>query len=304
MSMSPLAARYLRFQPSGPKDSRGAALLERLLARADAVAEAADWRADAFRVIAPLTPMPAVAAAAYCAAAGPRAPGWVFLATPVHYLAELSNVRFAADGILTLDAAQAEALALDFNRVWRDSGVDLWASSSRLFCSFDVAVEAATSDPELARGRHLENFLPTGKGAVRLRRLMSEIEMWLFEHPVNRKRLERAQLAVSALWLWGGGAALSSLPEVPGAAAGGDVFFDAFPAVADRCADVMVVDTAPNTPEWADMQARWLAPTLVELRRGRIEQLQLSAGERCYTVGAHWRRRFWRPAKPWWEYFE
>ncbi len=279
-------------------------MLERLLARADEVTAAPDWRADAFRIIAPGAPMPAVAPAAYCAAAGPAVDGWVFLATPVHYLAEISNVRLAADGLLILDAVQAAALALDFNRVWRDAGVDLWASANLLFCRFHVDVEAATSDPELARGRHLENFLPTGKDAVRLRRLMSEMEMWLFEHPVNRGRLSQTQLPVSALWLWGGGAALAELPEVQGVAAGADVFFDAFPAESEACADVMVVDATPNTTEWANMQARWLAPTLAELRRGHIVQLELSAGERCYKLGAHWRRRFWRRARPWWEYFE
>ena len=291
-------------QRSCLEEPRSDALLERLLARADEVASGPHWRADAFRIIAPHTTMPAVAPSAYCAAAGPGSHAWVFLATPVHYLAEISNVRFAADGILALDAAHAAALARDFNRVWRDSGVDLWPSSSRLFCRFDVAVEAATSDPEWVRGRHLENFLPTGRDAGRLRRLMSEMEMWLFEHPVNRDRVRQTQLAVSALWLWGGGAPLASLPEVQGGTAGGDVFFDAFPAAAGRCADVMVLDAGPQTPEWTGMQARWLAPSLADLRRGVIEQLELSAGERCYAIRAHWRRRFWRRAKPWWEYFE
>jgi hypothetical protein len=66
----------------------------------------------------------------------------------------------------------------------------------------------------------------------------------------------------------------------------------------------MVVDATPDTPEWTDMQARWLAPTLEDLSGGRLERLELSAGERRYTISAQWRRRFWRRAKPWWEYFE
>jgi hypothetical protein len=213
-------------------------------------------------------------------------------------------VRFAEDGILPLDAAEATALALDFNRVWLDSGIDLWASSSRLFCGFDMPLQASTQDPALVRGRHLEPFLPTGPDAARLRRLMSEMEMWLFAHAVNRSRRQRSLPVMSGLWLWGGGAPLASLPEVQGSAAGEDVFFDAFAREPKRCADVMVVDAAPATPAWAEMEARWLVPTLVDLAGGRLAQLELSAGGRRYVIGAHWRRRFWRRTKPWWEYFE
>jgi len=321
-----VAARYLRFQLRGSPEPDSAepggadsaephraeqdsaepraVLLERLLARADFMAEVHDWREEAFNVIAPKVPIPAVAAVAHRSAAGPRRDGWVFLATPVHYLAELSNVRLAGEGILSLDAAEAAALALDFNRVWNDAGVDLWAGSNRLFCGFDAPLEVTTQDPELARGRHLESFLPTGPDAPRLRRLMSEVEMWLFDHPVNRGRRQQAQLPISGLWLWGGGAPLASLPQVQGGAAGEDVLFDAFPPHGGRGADVMVVDAMPGTAAWVVMEAGWLAAALADLARGRLERLNLSAGERRFAISARWRRRFWRRAKPWWEYFE
>jgi hypothetical protein len=299
-----VAVRYLRFQMRGPAEPRAAPLLERLLARADLVAAVQDWRAEAFNIIAPKTPMPAIAAAAHRAAGGPRREGCVFLATPVHYVAELNNVRFAEEGILRLDAAEAVMLALDFNRVWSDAGVDLWAGSNRLFCGFDAPLQASAQDPELARGRHIESFLPVGPDAARLRRLMSEMEMWLFDHEVNRARRGHALLPISGLWLWGGGAPLSSLPPVQGGAAGEDVLFDAFPPGSGRAADVMVVDAAPNSAAWADVEAHWLSVALSDLRRGRLARLDLSAGERRFALSASWRRRFWRRAKPWWEYFE
>jgi hypothetical protein len=83
------------------------ALLERLLARAESHAPVSDWRADAFRVIAPQTEsMPGVGAAVLCADRGPvNLAGaidfaWVCVATPVHYLAEMNNVRLPQDGML------------------------------------------------------------------------------------------------------------------------------------------------------------------------------------------------------------
>ncbi len=310
-----MPSRYLRFDLRGVAERGRVLSLERLLAGADEVAAVTDWRADAFRSIAPQIAMPPVAATSYRAAGGPRDTGCVFVATPVHYLAEMSNVRLANDGVLSLDAEEAQALALDFNREWRDSGVDLWAALGRLFCGFDTVrqdaagekdsvLEATTHDPTLASGLHLQSFLPTGAGGASLRRLMSEIEMWLYDHALNRARRQRGQLVVSSLWLWGGGAPLSSLPAVQGGAAGGDVFFDAFPAGIGREADVMVVGATPNDAGWADLEAGWLAPTLADLRRGRLERLELSAGDRRLVISARWRRRFWRKAKPWWEYFE
>jgi hypothetical protein len=299
-----VASRYLRFQLRGAAEPSRAPLLERLLARAEQAAAAADWRADAFRIIAPQAPLPSVAAVAYRVARGPRQQGCVFVATPLHYLAELSNVRLADAGILSLDAAEAESLARDFNRDWRDSGAELWAASGRLFCGFDTPLEVTTHDPERMRGQHLEDFLPAGADARRLRSLMSEIEMWLFDHALNRARRQQAQLELSALWLWGGGAPLAALPAVQGTAAGADVLFDAYPPAAGRAADIMLVHAEPNAAEWAEMQARWLTPTLADLRRGRIERLELSAGERRFVIRRRWRRNFWRRAKPWWEYFE
>jgi hypothetical protein len=306
-------ARFLRFKLRGSSELSREPLLERLLARADECSIALDWRADAFAVLAPGMPMPAVAPLALRStgivpegapgAASPAA-AWVCLATPVHYLAELSNVRFAGDGVLILDAAEAAALALDFNRLWSGAGMHLRAASNRLFCGFDVPLEVTTQDPELARGRHLQGFLPAGPDAARLRRLMSEIEMWLFDHAVNQKRRRSSHLPISGLWLWGGGTPLTSLPMVQGGAAGGDLLAEAFPAAGDRVADVMVVEAVPGARSWRELESRWLEPTLADLRRGRITRLELSAGETRFALSPRWRRRFWRRAKPWWEYFE
>jgi hypothetical protein len=231
---------YFRFAHRGAANRQRSRLLERLLARADATTAVADWRADAFRVIAPpTTAMPGVGAAALFAergavnAASLNAAS-VFIATPVHYVAEMSNVRLPADGILSLRQAQAETLAADFDRVWKDAGIRLIAGRcANLFCLVDRPTLATTCDPEDVLDRHIENHLPSGAESPRLRQLMSEIEMWLFEHAVNRTRLEDGVPAVNGLWLWGGGPALTSLPPVDGWTAGDDPLFKAFAAKSD-----------------------------------------------------------------------
>jgi hypothetical protein len=311
-----VSIHYYRFTRRGAGSPQRAPLLERLLARADTSTVVADWRAEAFRLIAPQSAMPGVGAAALCAEQGLIDAASVFIATPVHYLAEMSNVRLAAHGILSLSRAEADALAADFNRVWHDAGIRLVSGRSQtprapdLFCVTDRVLDAVTRDPEDVLDRHIEDYLPAGPDAPRLRRLMSEIEMWLFEHAVNRTRAADAAPAVNGLWLWGGGPALASLPPVEGWTAGEDPFVTAFgtrpelPSAANPASGVVVIDAEPGTDAWRDAESRWLERSFADLRAGRIARLVLSAGDRCYSVRGRWNWRPWRRRRPWWEFFQ
>jgi hypothetical protein len=323
-----VSTHYFRLIRRGAPKGQRSRLLERLLAGADSSSAVSDWRADGFRVIAPTTAMPGIGAAALCAerervaggavmaggavAAGAMvspavAAGSVFVATPVHYVADMSSVRLPAGGILPLRRPEAEALAIDFNRVWHDAGLRLIAGrGADLLCAADQTITVATRDPEDVLDQPIENYLPAGAAAARLRGLMSEIEMWLFEHAVNGARTSGGAPAVTGLWLWGGGPALTSLPPVAGWTAGEDVFFRAFesaPGSAHAASSaVLVIDAEPGMDEWRTAET-WLESSAADLAAGRIDGLKLSAGNRCFSVSARWRRRFWRRSKSWQEYF-
>jgi hypothetical protein len=301
-----VSTHYFRFTLRGAAERQRAPAVEQLLARADSAEAVSEWRAQAFRRIAPDALMPGVAAAALYAARGSVAGASVFVATPVHYAADMSSVRLVADGMLSLQQAQVDELAADFNRVWRGSGIRLIAGrSAELYCVLDQALDATTHDPEAVLGKVIENFLPTGQAAGRLRTLMSEIEMWLFEHAVNFARTSLP--AVTGLWLWGGGPVVQSLPRVSGWSKGNDVFFRAFGAAAAPHAvagtsGVAVIGAQPGAE--SDTEKTWLADSIAQWRAGRVARLELSAGSRCVSIGARGRRRFWRRARPWWEHFE
>jgi hypothetical protein len=265
-----------------------------------------DWRADAFRIIAPQAVLPAIAPAALRADGGAADAAWACLATPVHYVAEMTSVRLSEDGILSMQPAAAATLAADFNRVWNGSGVRLLAGkSSSLYCIFDQLLNVTTRDPQDMLDRHIEEHLPTGADAPRLRQLMSELEMWLFEHGENSARAAAGLPRISGLWLWGGGAPLASLPSVQGWAAGDDVYFSALSAQRSETSDsgVIVAAATPGSDEWHDIESRWLKPAAAQLRAGRLSRLEISAGDRCFSLTARAIRRFWRRSKPWWESF-
>jgi hypothetical protein len=299
---------YLRINGLASPGAARAPLLERALARAARSTAVGDWREQAFRLVATESAgMPGIAAAALCGELGSIDTPSVFMASPVHCEAGMVSVRLPANGLIGLTAEEALQLAQEFNRDFDDGAQRLIAApSGRLFCSFYAATTALTHDPLAVRGRDIGPLLPAGADGPRLRRLMSEIEMWLFEHALNRGRVARGAMPVTGLWLWGGGAPLAQLPTLTGWTAGDDVLFGAWPRQQDFPREprsgVIVLEVEPGAAAWQAAQAEWLVPALRALRAGRIRQLDLGIGEQQFALRAGWSLRFWRRARPWWEY--
>ena len=286
-----------------PESASRSVLLERALARAVRSIDVPDWRAAGFRVLSDrpppaLAPASLAAAERACAAAPAHFP-WVWLATPVHLEPGLDNVRLPADGIVLLTASEAQELAADFGRLWADAPLRLWASGERLYLLTQAPAEARTHDPETLLGEQIDDYLPAGEGAARLKALMSEMEMWLFEHRVNSERSGLGKAVVNGLWLWGGGQR-GALPELTAGAAGEDVLFGAFRA-AQAAARVVIASHAPGSPEWNAEEERWMRARLKALKGDAT--LAISIERRLFEVDARWRWRVFRKARPWWEYF-
>jgi len=302
-----LSILYFRFAARSSDGAQRSPVLERLVARAGDPLRVEDWRLEAFRVIAPGAQHPPSIAATILPEVGPGADpaAWACLATPVHLSAGMRSVTMAADGILNLAPGEAAALSADFNRVFGGAGVRLSVGRGALLCClFDDRIEAATRDPDDAAGNDVFGFQPTGPDGARLRRLMSEMEMWLFDHPVNRARSSQERRPITGLWLWGGGPTDEALPPVRGWCAGQDPFFAAFgneheyPRAAGE--GVVVCAEQPGSNGWPDVERRWLVPALAALRSGRLKRLDLSAADRRFSLGKGPNLRFWRRPRPWW----
>jgi hypothetical protein len=304
---------YIRFPAPPPDPQRDpslcrAPLLEGLLARADSSAVSEAWRADAFGALS-AEAQPAIASVGMCAASLDRAEEWAcaYVATPVSYQAAMTHVRMPPGGVLSLPAAAATLLAADFNRVFTDGGQRLHAArDGALYCTFASHVEAETTDPATALGGDIGAWLPRGGQGALLRGLMSEIEMWLFDHALNERRVAAGEPPISGLWLWGGGPPIPALPRLEGWVAGRDALFSAW---SDEAADpragpgVAILDCMPGSLEWQRVEARWIVPAVQALRANRRARVVLSAGVRRYSLSARSRWRWWRRPKAWWEYF-
>lgn len=269
---------------------------------------AADWRSDAFHTVAPGIPLPPIAGAAFAAAGG--APGeWSCIASPVHCVAGMTAVTLQRSGCLTLEPEEAAALAAGFNRTFTGDGPRLIAGRGGvLICTFAQALEVETRDPQAVAGGDVFGFQPVGRDAPRLRRLMSEMEMWLFEHEINRARGAAGRKPVTGLWLWGQGAVPAVRPVLAGWTAGRDPLFSAFGDASEfpspAAAGVLVSDDTPGSDTWTDVERRWLAPAAAALRAGSLRRLELCAGGSRSSVSRGPHFRIWRRLKAWWEYFD
>jgi hypothetical protein len=310
---------YFRIEARGPPQTSRAPALERLIARADGRSSVGSWRVEAFRTIAGENAVPPPIALARLRASGnTESYGWVAMATPVHLVAGMSNVHLPVDGIVAIDALEADTLAADFNRSFGAGSARLVRGlGSELLCVFDAPLTADTVPPDEVLGGDIWAHQPRGEGAAGLRRLSSEIEMWLFDHAVNAARRTRGLPVISALWLWGGGAGDLPLPRVAGWAAGDDVLFSSFdrraqyPAAGGHGAGgsgpsrsgVVVLSAWPGTAAWPESEQRWLSPALDDLKGGHLSRIEISAASTSFSLSARALRRFWRRSPAWWEAF-
>ena len=74
------------------------------------------------------------------------------------------------------------------------------------------AQSLATVPPDAILGEPLIAHLPSGADAARWRQWQSEIQMLLFEHPVNMARESSLKKPVNGVWIWGGGAPALAAP--------------------------------------------------------------------------------------------
>jgi hypothetical protein len=326
------------FSAAGDPPARNSSLprlpaLETLLSRAHRAPLPLGWRdylRTRFAAAAQLQLAPAAVVAMGREETPAAADTQYWLATPVHCFAGLDSVQLHPAGLLELPPATQSALAAEFNLMFADTPWRLHATGQRELLLSGAALAASAADPAASIGADLRDGLPRGAEAATLRRLGVEIEMWLYEHRINRERQARGELPVSGLWLWG-----ATLPAAPDPAArrpapqsresvrlcGADAYvealwrlrgspiaplpdgFERMAASTDDLSVVLYPALGAESPLRAveQLEQRWLAPSLQALRARRLSSLGLLAGSVAYRLTRWQLARFWRPRLPWWE---
>jgi len=141
------------------------------------------------------------------AADGGGGEGYWLRADPVHLRVMRDRIVLADSSVFELSPQEADALVATISQHFGDALNPFPLHPTRWYLQLPHAPQLRTTPLSIASGRDINPLLPQGDDARRLRVLLNELQMLLFEHPVNQAREARGELPVNSLWLWGGGSA-------------------------------------------------------------------------------------------------
>lgn len=155
---------------------------------------------------------------------------WVCVA-PIHLRADRDTASFIPSKQLALTHAEATELIACVNDFLISDGIEIIRQSDSDWMMAGLDGENLLSfPPEFLAHRNASTFLPRGDDDGQWRRLLTEIQMLLHDHPLNVKRESEGKLSVNSLWFWGG--ARLPGPENPSA-----------PVAADSCPSIYADDS-------------------------------------------------------------
>src|ERR1700730_733957 len=124
---------------------------------------------------------------------------------PVNLVVQRDSVRL--DRMVNdLDAGEAASLIAALNAHFAGDGLLFHAADPQQWLvKIDRPQHIEKSPADVALGNEVLPFLPRGPDGARWRRWQNEIQMLLFDHPINRERESSRRPMVNSVWLWGGG---------------------------------------------------------------------------------------------------
>ena len=246
--------------------------------------------------------------------------------SPVHLRVNRDYITLADGAVHGINSDEAAQLCEGLNDFlaaedWRLSPVapDLWHLST------PQALNVSLVDLADVVGQDIDGHQPQGPEVMALQRIQTEIQMWLYQHPLNAAREAAGGLSINGVWPW-------SMGQVAVPAAGDVAYFVPPPqqwqlvgaahdapydfagwqaqlAEADVSASracllqedllgAMQYDDAWGYQQGlADVEARFIGPAIAALKAGELSQLTVVAhgrhgGQVTLSGKAHW--AFWR----------
>jgi hypothetical protein len=296
--------------PSRERLAGAAPVFERMLARGDRARSGEGDEAQVLRAFDLLPrglPIAALTRQYDCGDAAHHA--WL-RADPANVRADLGAGRLLACGDLGLTGGEVEALLQPLKPLFGDDGCPISAGApSRWYLMLPRDSRLPPfAPPGRALGDDIYEHLPAGDSGRRWRRLLSEAQVILHNHPLNAERAAAGKPTVNSLWFWGAG----SLPDHVRCQAGrvysDDLLFAALAQAAQVAAHEVPSSFAATAAEpgtlvdlrrWrsaATFERDWLLPALAQARRAR-QPLRLDFADGLLVDYRHAHRwRFWRRA--------
>lgn len=129
---------------------------------------------------------------------------WLY-AAPVHLVLQRDTFSLAAPVPLPLENDEIAALTSALNSHFGADDMQFFWHENQWFLRLENNPNIQTSAPEKALNKDINAFLPTGTGAMHWAKFQNEVQMLLFEHPVNIARESKRLPVVNSIWCDGGG---------------------------------------------------------------------------------------------------
>jgi len=184
---------------------------QKLLSRADSIKNDHATRDDNaacfsyFNVDATQQALPLAAVSLLAEGRSPGNDYWLRL-DPVCLLVDRDDAILIAHEELALTAEEATALQAAIRPLLDEWSVSLQGTTSHhWYLRLPRPIALTTTSPAQVRGFTISRHLPQGEDAMQWHRLMNEVQMTWYSHPVNQQREAQGQLTASSVWPWGGG---------------------------------------------------------------------------------------------------
>lgn len=208
---------------------------------------------------------------------------WAFV-TLCHWQATMHEVTMRQLPMRDLDATESDALMAAMQPFFAQDGITLYPLEAGRWLARGAVFDGLPSaSPDRVLGRNLSPWMPTAAQAGSLIRLVSEMQMLLYTHPINDARERRGTSPVNAIWFSGTGALRDSPKTVIA-----DSIRNPLPPIHVRGLREAALqdDWAGWASAWQQIDATQIKQLLEAQCRGEVVQLTL-CGERRAQSWVH-----------------
>lgn len=181
------------------------------------------------------------------------------LLSPGHWLMGRDHLTLLDPHTMGLTESESKALLEAIRPLFESDGWTLtWGATTRWYASHDSLKGLPTASLDRVIGRNPDLWLTDAAQARMVRRLQSEVQMMLYQHPINDQRDATGLATVNSFWLSGCGPLPAST---------------AWPATTHLVPDLRESLLADDMPTWLDAWAQLDRTLFQQLRQ------QLDAGQ-------------------------
>jgi hypothetical protein len=223
------------------------------------------------------------------------------LMTPCHWLMGHDHLTMLHPDELALGEDEARAVFAAIAPLFSEDGWQIhWGAPTRWYVCHDTLADLPTASLDRVLGRNPDLWMPDHPQARLIKRLQSEVQMLLYQLPLNDQRQERGAYPVNSFWLSGCGRWPASGTECAG------LQVEEGPRLAS-----LKQDTAAWLAAWQALEAQACGAWLSALDQGVPMRLTLCGERHAVTLSAppkpHWWQGAWqatvgrmsqRPASP------